>query len=103
MLYIHTGVSYINIIEEAFYLLGEESRSRLLEFRGRSYVGEGKALGQCDLGYGNLRVQYELLADVLRAAVVVKVEGRRGVRVDSLVVHLRKVSVYFFLIIIRDY
>lgn len=73
-------------------MLGEEPGPGLLELRRRPHVGEREPLAQIDLRDRDLRVQDQLLADVLHAAVVVVVERGCRVGVYPLVVDLQDES-----------
>lgn len=71
-------------------MLGEESRSGLLEFGRRSHVRERESLAEIDLGDRHFWIKDQLLADVLHPAVIVIIEGCRGVGVYPLVVDLEE-------------
>lgn len=72
------------------YLLGEESRSGILEFGRRSHVRKRESLAEIDLGDRHFWIKDQLLADVFHPAVVVIIEGCRGVSVYPLVIDLEK-------------
>lgn len=72
------------------YLLGEESRSGFLEFGRRSHVRKRESLAEIDLGNRHFWIEDQLLADVFHPAVIVIIEGCRGVGVYPLVVDLEK-------------